>query len=134
MPLVTYALFSTLQQNIEKLNIINAQLETANNNIEILSAENEDLKQHKKDVEDRQFSFEVDAELEEVKGFVPAKIIHELREQSKEYNLSNLDGWKNIVQAKAFSYVKDDKSKETTALRFDLPFEKTAQNVETLWK
>jgi hypothetical protein len=134
MALVTYAMFATLQQYTAKLNTINAQLETANSQIEILSAENEDLKQYKQDVEDRKFNFEVDAELEEVKDFVPAKVINELREQSKEYNLSNLDGWKNIVHAKAFSYVKDDKSKDTTVLRFDLPFEKITQNIDKLWK
>jgi hypothetical protein len=72
-------------------------------------SENEGLKKFKSDVEDKQFAFEVESTLAEVSDTMPKDKVNEYREDSKNFSLETIDGWKNKVKAIAFSYTKDKK-------------------------
>jgi hypothetical protein len=75
-------------------------------------SENEGLKKFKADVESKQFAFEVESTLNEVSDTMPKDKISEYREDSKNFSLETIDGWKNKVKAIAFSYTKDKKSSD----------------------
>ena len=117
----------------EKLEDVTEQMNEAKKQVDTFAIEVEELKKFKEDVQTSKFEFEVDATIESVSEFVPKAILNQLRENAKEFSLDNLDGWKNIVQAKAFSYVSGKEDK-TTELRFDLPFNKEGNNLVSMWK
>jgi len=72
----------------------------------VYMAELEGLRQYKTDMEKKDFAFEVNSTLKEVEGIIPEVEMQSLREDSENFDLQNVDGWKNAVKAKAFSYTK----------------------------
>jgi hypothetical protein len=96
------------------------------------ATENEELKKFKADLDQKQFNFEVDTTIKEAESFIPYEELNVLREQSKEFSLENIDGWKNAVKATAFSYSKNEKPKDEE-FRFALPFTKTEKKHNSLW-
>ena len=72
----------------------------------VYMAELEGLRQYKAEMEEKDFAFAVNTTLKEVEGIVPEVEMDVLREDSKNFDLQNIDGWKNAVKAKAFSYTK----------------------------
>lgn len=72
-------------------------------------AENESLKKFKEDVEKSRFDYAVESTINEVAETMPKDKVDELREDSKNFSLETIDGWKNKVKAMAFEYSKDKK-------------------------
>jgi len=71
-----------------------------------------ELKEFKANVEKSQFEFEVSAVLDEVAGDIGSEELELAREESKNFSLDTIDGWKNAVRAKAFAASKGKKKKE----------------------
>lgn len=95
-------------------------------------AENEKLRQFKKEVEDKQFEFEIAAALKEVEFEMPASEMAEMKEDVKNYSLSSIDIWKNKVRAKAFLFSK--KKQNGDQISVGLPFTTIKNNKEkSLW-
>jgi hypothetical protein len=84
-------------------------------------AENEELRKFKAEVEERQFVYAVESALKEVEEFMPKEKMSALREQSKEFSLSNIDGFVNAVKAEAFTFSKQKITKDGV-VRMGLPF------------
>jgi hypothetical protein len=72
-------------------------------------SENEALKKFKEDTEKSKFAFEVESTITEVTDSLPKDKVDEIREDSKNFTLESLDGWKNKVKAIAFEFSKDKK-------------------------
>jgi len=72
----------------------------------VYMTELEGLRQYKSEMEEKDFAFEVNTTLKEVEGIIPEIEMQDLREDSKNFDLQSIDGWKNAVKAKAFSYTK----------------------------
>jgi len=81
-------------------------------------AVNDDLKKFKADVEARQFAFEIETTLSEVSEVLSKEDVNQARENSKNYSLENIAGWKNEVKAMAFSANKDSKKPDDGINRF----------------
>jgi hypothetical protein len=98
-------------------------------------AENEQLKTYKNSVEMSRFAFEVDSTLKEVEEFMPQTEMTTLREESKNFNMENIEGWKNAVKAKAFTFSKNTNRDENEGiLRSGFPFVGKKENSDFLWK
>lgn len=90
------------------------------------------LKAFKADVETKQFSFEVDATLNEVADSMPKDKLEEAKQDAVNFSMATVDAWKNKVKAIAFSFAKEKKEKPTG---FALPVvtEKSTRNSNLLW-
>ena len=86
------------------------------------------LADFKDGVEKSQFAYEVETTLNEVKGFMSKADIEELKIDSGNYSLENIDGWKNAVKAAAFEGKKNssenkEEEEEEEIKKFSLPFD-----------
>lgn len=72
-------------------------------------SENESLKKFKEEVEKSRFDYAVESTINEVLETMSKDKIAELREDSKNFTLETIDGWKNKVKAIAFETSKDKK-------------------------
>jgi hypothetical protein len=72
-------------------------------------AENDELKKFKADVLGQRFAFEVESTLSDVSDTMPKDKLDDVRKDSENFNLENVDIWKNKVKALAFSYSKEKK-------------------------
>jgi hypothetical protein len=90
-----------------------------------MKEEFESLKAFKKSVEEARFSFEVESTLKEVEPVMPKEELEKAREESKNFSLENIDGWKNGVKAKAYTF-SSGKSKE---IKNEIP--RWSYNIET---
>jgi hypothetical protein len=99
-----------------------------------MKEEFESLKSFKKSVEESRFSFEVEATLKDVEAVMPKDEMDKAREESKSFSLETIDGWKNGVKAKAFTFSagkpKDIKN-EIPRWTFNI---ETKGKEEALWK
>jgi hypothetical protein len=69
-------------------------------------SENETLKKYKEDVETEKFEAEVNKTISEVSENMPKDKMKEIIEDSKNFSLETVDGWKNKVKAMAFEFAK----------------------------
>jgi hypothetical protein len=98
---------------------------------DVYMQENMSLKAFKKDVEDRQFMFEVEQTMAEVSETMPKKEFEDAREDAKNFSIETVDAWKNKVKAIAFSFAKEHKTKPAG---FALPFSgEQKKEGKTLW-
>lgn len=97
-------------------------------------AEVEELKKFKSDVEKQRFEFEVDTTLKEVENAVnmPKEEMSALKEKSAEFSMDNIEAWKNLVKARAFSFAA---KKTDNVVKYGLPFAPSAEKVvNSPWK
>ena len=87
-------------------------------------AENEELKKFKADVESKQFKYEVDTCMSEIKNSteMPQEDFDALVEKSKEFSLETIDAWKNLAKAKAFSFAVKGKKSKDEPVRYGFPW------------
>lgn len=91
-----------------------------------MKEEFESLKSFKKSVEESRFSFEVESTLKDVEAVMPKDEMDKAREESKNFSLDTIDGWKNGVKAKAFTF-SSGKPKE---IKNEIP--RWSFNIETV--
>lgn len=76
----------------------------------------EELRTFKKNVEEKEKEFRVGSLMNEVKDILPEDVKDEFNNKAKEYSLSNIGEWENMVKAKAFEY--SDKKKTNVAPKY----------------
>ena len=76
-------------------------------------SEFESLKSFKKSADEARFSYEVESTLKEVATVMPSEEIEKARTESVNFSVENIDGWKNAVKAKAFTFAKPSDKKNT---------------------
>jgi hypothetical protein len=101
-------------------------------------AENETLKKFKADIEEKKKEFAIEETLHSIleNSIVPEEKISEMRSESKNFSLDDLDAWKNSCKAIAFDFPKvekKDKEKEEVRYAFSWLTDKEKENV-SLWK
>jgi len=85
----------------------------------VQSAELEDLKAFKSDVETKEFDFMVNSVLQDIesKSNITEEALEELRVASAEFSNETIDGWKNSAYAKAFTFgVKNSENADDTTV------------------
>lgn len=132
-----YAKFCTLQTQMAQAQTekeeMSAKFAEADKKAKAYMAENEELKQFKAQKEQEQFTFAVDATLKELEETVeiPLETLDEMREDSKNFSLDDVDAWKNKVKAQCLDFAIKGKSNEDSVKRYALPFinsERTVNN------
>lgn len=102
-----------------------------------MEADNIALMAFKKDVEQKQFSFEVDSTLNSIQESVniPKDELDRLKEESKNFDIKTIDGFKNLAKAKAFEFAKKDKNnKGDKTPKYGYPWgNKTQDQDESIW-
>ena len=91
----------------DNLTILYAEIEAYKSEIQTLKEENESLKQYKVNSEMEKKAFEIESTLEEIIAKcpnMPQEDIDGFRTYASEFDLSNLDFWKNAVKAKAWAF------------------------------
>lgn len=68
----------------------------------VIEVENKELRKFKSGIERQQFDVRVETTLTSVKHLFDKGGLLELREDAKNYSLDSLNGWENVVKAKAF--------------------------------
>lgn len=96
-------------------------------------AENEELKKFKKEIEDKQFEYEISYTLKEVEGDMPKDELYALKEQAKNFSIENIEGWKNAVKAKAFSFSKNKKEDKQFSAAFPFTTSTKGNKNASLW-
>jgi hypothetical protein len=100
-------------------------------------AENDELKKFKADVLGQRFAFEVESTLNDVSDTMPKDKLDDVRKDSENFNLENVDIWKNKVKALAFSYSKEKKSDGINRMALSnsgwLPEKKETNKYENGW-
>jgi hypothetical protein len=102
-----------------------------------MAKENKALKDFKCEMEAKQFAFEVDSTMKEVEQAVemPKEKFDALLEESKKFSLENIDSWKNMVKAEAFTFSKKEKV-DDGIVRFANPWgtTKDTKKKSSLWE
>lgn len=91
-----------------------------------------ELVEFKNDILSKQFEFEVNSVLNEVLPVLGEDAVSVAREESKNFTLETLDGWKNSVKAEAFAASKDVVEEDDGIIRMETLFNKKADS-ESLW-
>lgn len=117
---MAYAMYEKMCKMSEEKKELEEKFAKSQEDCTTYMAENEELKKFKSDIESKQFEYEVAYTLKEVEGEMPKEEMYDLKEQAKNFTLENIDGWKNAVKAKAFSFAK--KGKEEKSFAIGLPF------------
>jgi hypothetical protein len=89
-------------------------------------AENEELKKFKADIEAKQFMFEIETTMAEIKNAVemPKEDMADLVEESKNFSLATVDAWKNLAKSRAFGFAAKSKKAEGDIVKYGLPWAK----------
>lgn len=107
------------------------------NEISLLKEENKSLLAFKEAIEVHQFESIVNSTLKEIEESVeiPQEVLLEMQEKSKNFNLGNVDAWKNECKALAFNFaVKDKKEAEDEVKVYGLPWgSKENDNKHSIW-
>lgn len=110
-----------------------ASAEKMSAELENYSKENVSLREFKTSVDSKEFAVEVEKVLNEVSDVMPKDKLEEAREDSKNFSVENIDGWKNKTRAIAFSFVKTSK-KEEGNLRIQMPYSQSGNATTSTWK
>lgn len=105
--------------------------------IEAFSKENEDLKEYKKSIEEKEFAFIVASTLNDLSTEIkiPSEVLEEMKESSKEYTLETIGSWKNEVRAKALDFAINSKRDVETMTKMAFPWTKTVEGgkEDSIW-
>jgi len=103
--------------------------------IKVANEELAKLKAFKNDVDKRQFEFEVASTINDIEkhSSIPQDKKDFLLEESKKFNLENIDEWKNLAKAEAFSYTIKDEGEEKT-FRFANPWLTKGSKKTSVWE
>lgn len=89
-----------------------------------MQAELDELSEYKSGIEAQAFQAQVDSIIAEVNNVIPSDQLEALKEESKNFSLETIDGWKNKVRAMAFEFSKNaDPEKKEEFVRYALPFD-----------
>ena len=93
-----------------------------------------DLKTFKANQEQEQFAITVDSTMKEIENTVEMskEEMDSIRDESKKYNLSNIDIWKNMAKAKAFEHTPKTKKQEGPT-KIGLPWGNVEPKKKGLW-
>jgi len=120
-----------------RISEVQLELDSKNEKLEEYAIENEELKTYKSDIENQKFTYTVDSTLKEVEGDIPKEELEVLRNEASGYTLETIEGWKNIVRAKAFVFSKEkgDEEEPTGDIVVGLPwlFGKESKS-KSLWE
>jgi hypothetical protein len=137
-----YSKMSAMKENCAKMSADKEDVEKkfaqAEEENKTYMAENESLKKFKADIEGQRFQFSIEATIEAALKKVPnmpKEEIDALREESKKYSMDNVDVWKNLVNAKFFTFADGKEVKEDDGImRFALPWNNAQrENKSPLW-
>lgn len=101
-----------------------------------VTTERDSLKEYKKQAEAERYAFEVDSVLAEAfEAGMPKESIDALREDAKNFSLTSIDVYKNMVKAKAFVFVNNSKQsgQEEEIIKIGLPFGGEKPKSEEIW-
>lgn len=102
-----------------------------------LVEENKALKEFKDKAVSEKKNFEVEAVLKEAfEAGMPQDQIDSCRDESKKFSLEEIDGFKNMVKAKAFQYFgkRQEEEPKESINRIAYPFSEKKYNEPVLWK
>jgi hypothetical protein len=97
-------------------------------------AENEELKKFKAELEGQQKAFAVNETLKELSAsvYLPEDVKSEMRADSDNYTLANLEAWRNACKAKSFDFAIR-MPKNQGVIEVGLPFGGTTKKQKSLW-
>ena len=134
--LVLDILFGKIDSMQELLVDKDGTIETLEQEKVAFSEEIASLKEYKDGIEKERFEFEIATTLKDVEDFVPKDELDALKEESANFSLETIDGWRNAVKAKAFVYTKDFRKDENTpdVKKVGMPFRNTSkESKKSLW-
>jgi len=103
--------------------------------IKVVNEELKALRAFKNDIDKKQFDFEVASTMKDIESHssIPQDKKDFLLEESKKFNLENVDEWKNFAKAEAFSYTIKDENEEKT-FRFANPWLTKGSKKTSVWE
>lgn len=125
-------LFGKFMSYVQKMSARMSKMATDN---DVYMGKNKELMAFKKDIEDKQKEFEVATVLNEAKeAGMPSNEVDNCREEASKYSMDTIDAYKNMVKAKAFTYLdqKKESSKNKTHI-IPLPFDTKKKPASNLW-
>jgi len=97
-------------------------------------SQNKELMAYKKDIEDKQKEFEVATVLNDAReAGMPISEVDICREEASKYSMDTIDAYKNMVKAKAFTYLDQKKESGKNKTRIPLPFDTKKKPASNLW-
>jgi hypothetical protein len=100
-----------------------------------MAEDNKNLLAYKKNIEEKQFEFAVQSTMKDIEehSTMPQDKKDYLMEESKKFNLENVDAWKNLAKAEAFSFAIKGEEEEKE-LHFANPWgTKDLSKKNSLW-
>jgi hypothetical protein len=125
-------MFGKFMSYVQKMSARMSKMATDN---DVYMGKNKELMAFKKDIEDKQKEFEVATVLNEAKeAGMPSNEVDNCREEASKYSMETIDAYKNMVKAKAFTYLdqKKDSTKNKTNI-IPLPFDTKKKPASNLW-
>lgn len=120
-------------ENQVKFEDVQAKLEKVSIDYENMSKEFEVLKTFKINTEEKEFFSRVESVIAEVSEFLSTDKIDEMRENAKNFSVSDLNVWENQIKSEAFS-VSKGKIKETFKMALpDLNNKNNKTNSNCIW-
>jgi hypothetical protein len=101
-----------------------------------MAEENKNLLAYKKGIEEKQFEFAVQSTMKDIeeRSTMPQDKKDYLFEESKKFSLENVDAWRNLAKAEAFSFAIKGEEEETEELHFANPWGiKDSNKKSSLW-
>ena len=95
----------------EAMSEMTEKMSKAEEEKEVYSKENAELKEFKVGIEKQNKDFAVDSTLNDVVGILPEDDIDTFRKSAENFSLETIDVWKNEVKAKAFTFAKGKDTK-----------------------
>ena len=100
-----------VEVDAEEYAMLKDKVEAMEADKDVYMSELETLKEFKKNVEDLQMSREIESTLLDVKDSgIPSDIMENLKSESVNYSLENIQQWKNQVEATAYKFSKGNKN------------------------
>ena len=125
-------MFGKFMSYVQKMSVKMSKMASDN---DTYMSQNKELMAFKKDIEDKQKEFEVATVLNEAKeAGMPSNEVDNCREEASKYSMDTIDAYKNMVKAKAFTYLdqKKESAKNKTHI-IPLPFDTKKKPASNLW-
>ena len=89
-----------------------------------MEEEKKEFLSYKKEIEDNKFKFAVESTIKDIESHsnIPQDKKEYLIEESKKFNLENIEAWKNFAKAEAFEFAKKEE-KDDSELKIGNPWE-----------
>ena len=119
---------------LEFMKLASSRLRTYFESGRELTKENKELKEFKTSVEAEKKSYQVDSVLREaVEAGMPDEEVENCRAEAENYSLEDIDSFKNMVKAKAFTYFGKKKLPADDTIKIGLPFQEPRYKSPSIW-